>query len=788
MAVQPQTPYKEYTANGSTKSFALEFDCDNQDHLIVLVDDVEAIVGTWSLSNGAVVFGNAPATGKKITVQRNTPFRRDGDFQSYDNSFRPGPVNKGFDWIWLKLQELGVADWILSNRINDLRAYVDKQDNVLQDNIDSLKNYVDDKDDELRNYLLNAIQEQGVALDQLEEYYSYLMQQLAQVAIDRGWAASFIVSADGSTQQEINDFGGAKWWDKPLGYGIGATVKLDNGDIVKSTVDGNKHNPNTDMTGWKKPQASDIFYDSGYSVQAALYYLTPEMFGAVGDGVTDDYQAIQTMLNVGAAGCTFEFDGSKTYYNAFVIDSPAVFVDHKNGASNSKQWTRSLGATFKFNGARLTRRAPTGDIEDIPYKTKYSDNDSTSLLIKDATKIIICDPYIDCGANIRGLINLSSAPITGTLDYYRANVGVFGLRLWRCSDIELRNVHAEKGYFNVFLDSCSDVHGTIISKYAVQCPIRSYSPNDLNFGGAVKVWFCKDVDLNIRGAYNANATAEVEKGNYNVRITGSSKNDWSNSVVIQDTQEVTIDWFAEDVKSGTGVYIKRTGEEATPNLNNIKGRIHAKNCYWRGVMIENADGTVGDLYGVQLDIVTENCGDGGLYIRNNSASSLIDGIKIDHYSKNDNGTNKARCFIGRMKGVVTGGQTGTNYGALVQGVNTASTCITLSIDASNCTVPYDVASTAFVNFKEFVTSTDVITAFAGKNMQLGTTTNKGNYVNQGEIRLNHFSVKVTAQYNVFNNLAGSSGNERLRMWYDSAAGVSVTGGTNYPLKVFIPSS
>jgi hypothetical protein len=38
-------------------------------------------------------------------------------------------------------------------------------------------------------------------------------------------------------------------------------------------------------------------------------------------------------------------------------------------------------------------------------------------------------------------------------------------------------------------------------------------------------------------------------------------------------------------------------------------------------------------------------------------------------------------------------------------------------------------------------------------MQLGTTTNKGNYVNQGEIRLNHFSVKVTAQYNVFNNLA-----------------------------------
>lgn len=344
MAVQPQTPYKEYTANGSTKSFALEFDCDNQDHLIVLVDDVEAIVGTWALSNGAVVFGNAPATGKKITVQRNTPFRRDGDFQSYDNSFRPGPVNKGFDWIWLKLQELGVADWILSTRINDLRAYVERQDSVLQENIDNLKTYVDDRDYELRAYLLEEIRKQGVALDQLDEYYNYLMQQLAQVAIDRGWAASFIVSADGSTQQEINDFGGAKWRNKPLGYDIGSTVKLDNGDIVKSTVANNIVDPNINMTGWlstgnigevesiadlltipNPKNGSRVFvksyhvglgkggnrfftYDSSKAfinnygtiingwVSEEILIHTPEMWGAKGDRVTDDEFYINNMF------------------------------------------------------------------------------------------------------------------------------------------------------------------------------------------------------------------------------------------------------------------------------------------------------------------------------------------------------------------------------------------------------------------------------------------------------------------------------------------------------------
>lgn len=198
MAVQPQTPYKEYTANGSTKSFALEFDCDNQDHLIVLVDDVEPPIASWSLTGGNVVFTTAPTNGQKITLQRNTPFSRTTDYQSYNNSFRPPAVNKDFDWIWLKLQELGVADWLL-------RLYVDRLHQKQEEKIDNLKIYVDDKDDELRAYLLDEIRKQGVALDQLDEYYNYLMQRLAQIAVDKGWEASFVVDASGENQQQIND-------------------------------------------------------------------------------------------------------------------------------------------------------------------------------------------------------------------------------------------------------------------------------------------------------------------------------------------------------------------------------------------------------------------------------------------------------------------------------------------------------------------------------------------------------------------------------------------------------
>lgn len=50
---------------------------------------------------------------------------------------------------------------------------------------------------------LEEIRKQGVALDQLDEYYNYLMQRLAQIAVDKGWDASFVVDGD-KTQKQIN--------------------------------------------------------------------------------------------------------------------------------------------------------------------------------------------------------------------------------------------------------------------------------------------------------------------------------------------------------------------------------------------------------------------------------------------------------------------------------------------------------------------------------------------------------------------------------------------------------
>ena len=210
MAVPEQTPYKEYTANGITKIFPLEFDVLEQDHLIVLVNDLEPSVGSWSLDalNDTVVFVIPPANGANIKIRRDTPMSRSTDYQTYNNSFRPEPVNKDLDNIWRKLQEMGVLNWMVDNNIKDLGDYVDSLN------------------DETKAQFLAEIQKQGISLSQLENLTNQIYKNLANIATEKGWFAEFVTTKTGENQQQVND-----WVNTALPY------SANNFDTLQDSVD-----------------------------------------------------------------------------------------------------------------------------------------------------------------------------------------------------------------------------------------------------------------------------------------------------------------------------------------------------------------------------------------------------------------------------------------------------------------------------------------------------------------------------------------------------------------------
>ena len=312
MAVPEQTPYKEYTANGSVTSFALGFICDSKNDLIVLVDNVAPPVATWSLVGNNAVFTTAPASGKKIVLQRNTAMSRTTNYQGNNNSFRPETINKDIDRVWLKLQELGVADMLLKiyvdrlhgeqkdyidnkdqlvrNIISDLRNYVNQQDAALAQSISNLRNYTDQQDNNRNSYFENLINQQGVSLQQLDNYYKHLLQGIANIAAEKGWLASLVTDKSGKNQQEVN-----------------------------------------------------LILGSSFFV---------EMWGAKGDGVTDDSAAIQSAINDLSAKFlatnqeqTLLFSGSKTYVCRGISLKAGV---HYQGA----------------NGRARIKKVPAGDITD----------------------------------------------------------------------------------------------------------------------------------------------------------------------------------------------------------------------------------------------------------------------------------------------------------------------------------------------------------------------------------------------------------------------------------------
>lgn len=144
------------------------------------------------------------------------------------------------------------------------------------------------------------------------------------------------------------------------GYPLNARLRLTNGDIVKSTIDGNANDPNVDMTGWRKPQASEIFDASGKDQQEVnneLYiYKKPVIYAK--NLKTDGTDQLLELNTLAAEASTKKLElvlpaGEITVNDEFIPPDGLTI----SGCTNFSGLTSANSTTIKWGASTGTNKA-----------------------------------------------------------------------------------------------------------------------------------------------------------------------------------------------------------------------------------------------------------------------------------------------------------------------------------------------------------------------------------------------------------------------------------------------
>lgn len=328
MSINEELSFTEYTLTEDTTDFIISFDRigGSTDEVSILVNNtpIEDLVGYTVLQVNFSTWQVDPAlpAGTVVRLARTTNLDKMVYVFTAGSKFIAKNVDYNFKQIQHSQQEIR-----------------DRQDKLEGD----------------ATALLLEINDVKVIAEQAAEYANEALEKVDEILNTGVVPAGMILTSDGGNQQQFNDtqevinLYGAKTYDMPSGgYPVGGLVRLDNGDIVKSTVPNNTVNPNLDMTGWEligSRVANDVselrlirplkkggraylksyiadngkgggnfiatqksgLVDNGATIfsspNPSIFWvrvnfdsLTPEMVGATGDGVTDDANALQDFV------------------------------------------------------------------------------------------------------------------------------------------------------------------------------------------------------------------------------------------------------------------------------------------------------------------------------------------------------------------------------------------------------------------------------------------------------------------------------------------------------------
>ncbi|QMP81465.1 tail fiber protein [Escherichia phage vB_EcoM_APEC] len=202
MSVPNQIPESNYVGNGTTTTFAANFEYASDSDVFVTVNGVAPEIGQAVFANGVFTFITAPANGTAVRVYRSTPIERDTEYDNHDNVFRPRVVNIDFDRVWFVLQE-----YLLSLGITNARITQEIADRIQADA--EMMNYILNEDNELKaDYILrdeNLKTDYIYRDENLKKYVDQTLGALLNLPDFQGIEAQFVKDVSGKNQQEINN-------------------------------------------------------------------------------------------------------------------------------------------------------------------------------------------------------------------------------------------------------------------------------------------------------------------------------------------------------------------------------------------------------------------------------------------------------------------------------------------------------------------------------------------------------------------------------------------------------